>query len=73
LRLLSLLDGDLLPLPACGDLERQEQGIAIAVCQAINMTPERWDRLDDPSREAWLERTLEALTESPEAYLQKGR
>jgi hypothetical protein len=54
LRLLSLLDGDLLPPPACGDLERQEQGIAITVCQETNMTPKRWDRLDDPSRESWL-------------------
>ena len=63
---LSLLDGDRLPLSACGDLERQEPGIAIAVCQATNMTPERWDRRDDPSREPWLERTLEALTKSAE-------
>jgi hypothetical protein len=59
--LLSILT-DTLPLPQWDDDKRHEQQIAIAVCEATGMTPERWDNLDHPSREPWLEKALKLLT-----------
>lgn len=61
-RLISLLDGDHLPLPTFWDLERHEQRIAIAVLDATGMTPEHWATLDNPSRGPWIERTIEVIT-----------
>lgn len=60
--LISLLDGDILPLPTFWDLERHEQRIAIAVQDATGMTPEHWAKLDKPSRGPWLERTIEVFS-----------
>jgi hypothetical protein len=69
-RLISLLDGDMLPLPTMWDLERNEQRIAIAVRDATGMTPEHWAMLDKPSREPWLEKILAVLTAQSNALTQ---
>jgi hypothetical protein len=61
-RLIAILTGDVLPLPDLFDLERWDQRIAIAVCEATEMTSELWDRLDYFSREPWIERTISLLT-----------
>src|SRR5438874_12527211 len=53
IRLIDLLNGGLLPLPSYNDLERNEQRIAIAVCDATPMTPQYWATLDQASREPW--------------------
>lgn len=66
--LISMLDGDILPLPTFWDLERNEQRVAIAVQDATGMTPEHWAELDKPSRCPWLERTL-AVMASQEKWL----
>ena len=61
-RIISLLDGDILPLPTFFDLERDNQRIAFAVRDATGVTLEEWARMDKPSREVCLERTLAELT-----------
>jgi hypothetical protein len=61
-RLLDILTGDILPLPSWNDLERHEQQIAIAVSGANGITPEYWAKLDNSSREPWLEKTIHLLT-----------
>lgn len=71
-RLISLLDGDILPLPTFGDLERHEQRIAIAVQEVTGMTPEHWATLDKPSREPWLEKTITALRERQELQVSQS-
>lgn len=65
-RIIVHLAGDV--LPSCTgqfDLERVDQRVAIAVCKATGMTPERWDKLDVFSREPWLEETLTKLEAEP--------
>lgn len=62
-RLIDRLNGDedILPLTTMADLDRDEERVLIAVCEATPMTPERWDKLDKVSREPWLEKTLDRL------------
>ena len=64
-RILSALTGELLPETSRHVPERNEQRIAIAVCAATSMTPERWDRLDKDERIPWLNKTLKALEKQP--------
>lgn len=68
-RLISLLDGDILPLPLPTldiDCEKQDaeddERIAIAVCENNpDLGWDRWDRLDESARKVWIERTIAAL------------
>lgn len=62
LKLISLLLGDLLPLPRWDDDKRYEQQIAIAVHEATGLSPEHWARLDHSAREPWLEKTIAMRT-----------
>ncbi len=64
-RILSALTGELLPDTSWHVPERKEQRIAIAVCDATGMTPERWDRLTKDERIPWLHKTLKALEKQP--------
>jgi hypothetical protein len=64
-RLISLLDGDILPLPTLFDLERDKQRIAFAVCDATGVTREEWAKMDKPSREVCLERAILAEMTKP--------
>jgi hypothetical protein len=64
-RILSALTGELLPDTSWHVPERNEQRIAIAVCDATGMTPERWDRLSEDERIPWLHKTLKALETQP--------
>src|SRR5262245_38095037 len=66
IRILSALTGELLPSTSWHDPEREEQRIAIAVCDATGMSPERWDRLSKDERIPWLHKTLKALEKRPE-------
>jgi hypothetical protein len=65
IRILSALTGELLPDTSWHVPERNEQRIAIAVCDATGMTPERWDRLSKDERIPWLHKTLKALEKQP--------
>src|SRR5258708_40239292 len=58
IRILSALTGELLPRTSWHDPERNEQRIAIAVCDATDMTPERWDGLGKEARSPWLSKPL---------------
>ncbi len=62
--LLALLHDEFMwPMPQdIFDLERNDQRIAVAVCDATGMSPERWDTLDVFSREPWLEKTIATLS-----------
>lgn len=64
-KLLSLLDGDILPLPQWGDLERNEQRVAIAVCESTEMTLDYWAKLDSFGREPWLEKAIAQANSAP--------
>jgi nucleoside phosphorylase len=64
-RILSALTGEILPDSSWHVPERNEQRIAIAVCDATGMTPERWDRLTKDERIPWLHKTLKALEKQP--------
>jgi nucleoside phosphorylase len=64
-RILSTLTGERLPVTSWHIPERNEQRIAIAVCEATGMTPERWDRLTKDERIPWLHKTLKALEKQP--------
>jgi hypothetical protein len=64
IRILSALTG-LLPPTSWHVPERNEQRIAIAVCEAMGMTPERWDRLSKDERMPWLDKTLKVLERQP--------
>src|SRR5262249_5774911 len=64
-RILSALTGELLPDTSWHVPERNEQRIAVAVCGATGMTPERWDRLTKDERIPWLHKTLKALEKQP--------
>ena len=64
-RILSTLTGEVLPDTPWHVPERIEQRIAIAVCDATGMTPERWDRLSEDERIPWLHKTLKALEKQP--------
>ena len=55
--LLSRLD-DYLPLPDADIIERNGQRIAIAVHEALGMTPEHWATLTPAERVPWLENVL---------------
>jgi hypothetical protein len=60
-RLISLLDGHNLPLPkTLSDLDRDELRVAFAVCDATGVTREELAKMDGPSREVCLERTISA-------------
>src|SRR5262245_62728814 len=65
IKLICALTGELLPDTSWHIPERSEQRIAIAVCDATGMTPERWDRLSKDERIPWLHRTLKALEKQP--------
>jgi hypothetical protein len=64
-RLISLLDGDILPLPTLFDLERDKQRIAFAVCDTTGITREELAKMDMPSREVCLEKTISAELTKP--------
>jgi hypothetical protein len=72
IRILSGLTGELLPDTSWHVPEGNEQRIAIAVCEATGMTPERWDRLSKDERIPWLHQTLKALEKlpAPNAWLE---
>lgn len=59
------LTGELLPDTSWHDPERSQQRIAIAVCDATGMTPERWDKLTKDERIPWLHKTLKKLEKQP--------
>ena len=65
IRILSGLTGELLPETSWHVPEGNEQRIAIAVCEATGMTPERWDRLSKDERIPWLRKTLKAVEKQP--------
>jgi hypothetical protein len=65
IQILSALTGELLPETSWHVPERNEQRIAIAVCDATKMTPDRWDRLNKDERVPWLYKTLKALEKQP--------
>src|SRR5262249_16008279 len=65
LRIISALTGELLPDTSWHVPERNEQRIAVVVCDATGMTPERWDRLSKDERVPWLHKTLKALEKQP--------
>jgi hypothetical protein len=62
---LSALTGSLLPPRSWHIPERNEQRIAIAVCDSTGMTPERWDHLSKTEKVPWLHRTLSILKKQP--------
>src|SRR5262245_21435838 len=64
-RILSALTGELLPDTSWHVPEHNEQRVAIAVCDATGMTPERWDRLSKDERIPWLHKTLKVLEKQP--------
>jgi hypothetical protein len=67
------LNGGMLTLPSYHDPERNEQRIALAVCEANpGMTPEYWKNLDPPSREPWLEKTLDVLMNEKKDQSSRG-
>lgn len=53
------------PTSAWHARERTEQRVAAAVCEAMQMTPERWDKLTPDERVPWLDRTLTWLATRP--------
>src|SRR5712692_4946178 len=65
IRILAALTGELLPAPSWHVPDPNEQRIAVAVCDATGMTPERWDRLTKDERIPWLHKTLKALEKQP--------
>src|SRR5262249_55129042 len=65
IKVLCALTGELLPDTSWHIPERSEQRIAIAVCDATGMTPERWDELSKDERIPWLHKTLKALEKQP--------
>jgi hypothetical protein len=65
IRILFGLTGELLPQTSWHVPEGNEQRIAIAVCEATGMTPERWDRLSKDERIPWLRKTLKAVEKQP--------
>jgi len=71
-QILDALTGKLLPPTSWHIPERNEQHIAIAVCQTMGMTPERWDRLSKDERLPWLHKTLKALESQPAANVWFG-
>ena len=58
-KLIDVLNGDILPLPRWGDEERNEQRVAMAVCEGSGMTPEHWAKLSETEREPWIEKAIE--------------
>jgi hypothetical protein len=69
-RLISLLDGHNLPLPkTLSDLDRDELRVAFAVCDATGVTREELAKMDGPSREVCLERTISAPLKKQTATL----
>jgi hypothetical protein len=64
-RILSALTGELPPDTSWHVPQRSEERIAVAVCEATGMTPERWDRLTKDERIPWLHKTLRALEKQP--------
>src|SRR5262245_43977928 len=65
IKIICALTGELLPDTSWHIPERSEQRIAIAVCDATGMTPERWDKLTKDERIPWLHKTLKALEKQP--------
>src|SRR5262249_20664621 len=64
-KVLCALTGELLTDTSWHIPERNEQRIAIKVCDTTGMTPERWDRLSQDKRIPWLHKTLKALEKEP--------
>lgn len=60
-QLLSLLDGEELPLPRNDDDIRGEQRIAITIFELFRITPEHWTTLAEVAREPWLEKAIHRL------------
>jgi len=65
-RLLSLITAHL-ALPSSSDLELHKQQVAIAVCEATEMTPEHWAGLTQPERVPWLQKTVAAVEKQKQA------
>ena len=73
-QLICLLDGDILPLPRADDLDRNDERIAIAICETTGITREFWETLNRARQEPWLEKAIAILTKqraSPEAKSQE--